>query len=505
MTMRKCFSTAVLLLAGCGDDISPLAGADPGGAPGAGGSGASIASAGSDAGGAGGAAPECTTPANCDTLGDCVQPVCLGGECGTTFTPNGTPTGEQRAGDCNEVVCDGSGASLDVDDDLDVPNDGNDCTIDACTDGVASNEPSPVDTPCGDGLACDGAGACVGCIDASECGESTDCIAFNCNGGVCGSTTTAAGSALSAQTPGDCLIAVCDGAGGTTTDVDDGDLPIDGNECTGDACSNGTASNPPEPDGVPCAGGGSCDGAGVCVIATCADSAENGQETDEDCGGPTCPPCATGLGCSVGADCVSGSCSGGTCQPTCTDGEQNQGESDVDCGGPCLACPVGNGCSDDVDCMSGSCNGVCEEYRLLISEARARGPGAGTDDFIELYNPLDVDVLMPPASGAPVQIATRSDAAGSYTIRHTFDGETIGAHRHFLLAGSGYTGAAVPDVQSGAGLITDKVSIVVRRDLVTIDAFCMYFATNHSCALEKSGQMIKQAFIEAKTITDGRM
>jgi beta-glucosidase len=48
---------------------------------------------------------------------------------------------------------------------------------------------------------------------------------------------------------------------------------------------------------------------------TCTDAIKNGNETDVDCGGPTCPDCANGKLCLVNGDCVSGNCNLGTCQP----------------------------------------------------------------------------------------------------------------------------------------------------------------------------------------------
>src|ERR1700722_11435598 len=56
---------------------------------------------------------------------------------------------------------------------------------------------------------------------------------------------------------------------------------------------------------------------GVCTALaapTCSDGIKNGQETDTDCGGPTCgATCAIGSGCLSGADCSSGVCSNSVC------------------------------------------------------------------------------------------------------------------------------------------------------------------------------------------------
>jgi len=51
--------------------------------------------------------------------------------------------------------------------------------------------------------------------------------------------------------------------------------------------------------------------------ATCRDGIKNGIETDVDCGGGTCPRCATGRTCNVANDCTSGTCTSGQCV-TCT-------------------------------------------------------------------------------------------------------------------------------------------------------------------------------------------
>jgi hypothetical protein len=78
---------------------------------------------------------------------------------------------------------------------------------------------------------------------------------------------------------------------------------------------------------------------------TCSDGTFNGNETDEDCGGPDCDPCDDNLQCIEDIHCASGVCQGGICQvPNCSDGVQNGAgastELGVDCGGACPACPA---------------------------------------------------------------------------------------------------------------------------------------------------------------------
>ena len=97
-------------------------------------------------------------------------------------------------------------------------------------------------------------------------------------------------------------------------------------------------------------------------LPSCTDKLKNGDETDVDCGGATCPKCANTKGCGKAADCLSGFCLAGKCvQPSCTDGYQNSDETDVDCGGAtCAACAATKKCVNAGDCVSGVCNsGVC--------------------------------------------------------------------------------------------------------------------------------------------------
>ncbi|MBI2375634.1 MAG: thrombospondin type 3 repeat-containing protein [Deltaproteobacteria bacterium] len=92
---------------------------------------------------------------------------------------------------------------------------------------------------------------------------------------------------------------------------------------------------------------------------TCTDRIKNGTETDVDCGGGACQPCADGKRCNIGRwDCWSRSCSGGSCRaPTCTDGILNGAERNADCGGTCPKCGIGAICASNGDCSSGLCYG----------------------------------------------------------------------------------------------------------------------------------------------------
>ena len=279
----------------------------------------------------------CAAPTDCpgqDT--DCKTRTCTSGQCGFNFATTGTVTTAQTAGDCKKTVCDGAGNTSATVDDNDLPVDGKECTNDVCTNGVPSNPPKTSGTACsGSGIKCDGAGACVQCLAASDCGANTECKTVSCTNNTCGGANTASGFVVSGQTTGDCKQNQCNGSGAIVAVNLDTDLPVDGNSCTLDLCSGGVASNPPAPINTPCNQGGvKCNGAGACVnctsggdcpslvcqnfscaAATCADGVVNGSETDTDCGGGTCGSCAPGKSCLQPSDCQTGSCSGNACAP----------------------------------------------------------------------------------------------------------------------------------------------------------------------------------------------
>jgi hypothetical protein len=107
---------------------------------------------------------ECVTAAECGASTDCATYTCTNNTCGVTFAPMGMPTATgQTAGDCKELQCDGNGGTTQVTNDADVPNDGLQCTTDACAMGTPMTTNVPGGTPCneGGGTMCDGNGACV--------------------------------------------------------------------------------------------------------------------------------------------------------------------------------------------------------------------------------------------------------------------------------------------------------------------------------------------------------
>ncbi|MFT3836508.1 MAG: hypothetical protein QM723_05895 [Myxococcaceae bacterium] len=179
-----------------------------------------------------------------------------------------------------------------------------------------------------------------------------------------------------------------DCGGGTCPGCDFGKNCTQGSDCASTVCFNGTCGAPAPSCGdtmqngsetdIDCGGGTcapcadtkhcaidsdcsskSCDATLTCVAASCSDTKKNGNETDIDCGGITCPPCAVGDHCFAGTDCTSAVCdlANYVClMPNCADGTKNGSETDLDCGGgTCSGCAIGKHCQMNVDCGSGYC------------------------------------------------------------------------------------------------------------------------------------------------------
>ena len=212
----------------------------------------------------------------------------------------------QDVGDCQLIVCQ-SGNSTSQNDNTDLPFDDNQCTSDECSNGVVLHDPLAIGSACDEdgGRVCNGddnVPACVDCNGPSDCTDlpaDDDCNTRTCVNNACAPDHAPKGTPVNEglQTSGDCQLQVCDGFGGTEQNVDDGDLPFDGKDCTQDLCDGGVSSNPPEPADSACGVNGDlfCDGAGECKDCTVA------------------AQCGTDTFCKVWA------CNGGSCEDTDTD------------------------------------------------------------------------------------------------------------------------------------------------------------------------------------------
>ncbi|WP_437570607.1 hypothetical protein [Sorangium sp. So ce542] len=227
------------------------------------------------------------------------------------------------------------------------------------------------------------------CVSDAECPgpPSPRCGAGRCVDGLC--EVEIDEGVIDSQVRGDCMQLECTEEGELISVVFPFDSYDDGNPCTVDFCDRetpyhreftGFTCTGPDVDAgvcsggvcleclandptVHCANGLACDGV-RCVPLHCVNNRLDAGlgETDPDCGGP-CRPCATGLHCAAGSDCLDRVCRGGVCTaPTCADGVKNGDETGVDCGKDgCPRCPAGEGCATPADCASGVCwAGVCE-------------------------------------------------------------------------------------------------------------------------------------------------
>lgn len=268
---------------------------------------------------------ECNVPADCVMLpadDDCQTRTCTNNVCGQDFTATGTPISNQKAGDCKQVVCDGTGKSMVVNLDTDVPEDNNPCTQNVCTAGAPSNPNIAAGVSCGNPLICDGMGKCIGCLTPMDCIDlppNDFCKTRTCVNQVCGLSLTPAGTDTpTGQTAENCKVFECDTMGNIVEVVDPNDKPVDDNQCTKDVCSVlGDPSNPPEPVNTACMqmGGTVCNGAAVCKI-------DNGDT------------------CAAAGDCLSGFCVDGVC-------------CDAACGNSCKSCNVPGNLGKCVDVPKG--------------------------------------------------------------------------------------------------------------------------------------------------------
>lgn len=201
----------------------------------------------------------------------------------------------------------------------------------SCSDGLKNQDETDID--CG-GTKCNPCGVGQDCLAASDCSSGI------CQGGTCQAAPTCNDNMKNqGETDVDC-------GGGSCPSCGVGKGCITDSDCSTGECDAG--------------------GTNVCqATPTCNDAKKNQDETDVDCGGSICQPCADGEGCGQASDCQSGTCDNGGTQtcvpagtPTCSDGIKNQGETDVDCGGPsgCPKCVVGEGCVQGTDCVTGVCD-----------------------------------------------------------------------------------------------------------------------------------------------------
>ncbi len=321
------------------------------------------------------AASQCDDDNPCteDACLPCNEPACAGkGKCGHQgLSGMATPGASQTTGDCKERRC-VEGEDQLVDDNLDAPDDGNECTVDLCKAGEPGHLPQSVGTACNGGsYKCDGQGDCVQCISVADCSGSTSnqCEISACTAGKCGFDPLPSGT--SCGTSGE----QCDGTGDCCETCDS----------LGKSCGTGSNGCGSTLNCGTCPTGQTCYSSSCCTPKTCAAGA-CGTKSD-GCGGTiTCPTCPSGQTCYSGNCCTPKTCTAGSCGTQsdgcggtitcgtcaagdtcsggkcgCSNGVKNGTETDVDCGGVCAAkCAQGLKCLAGSDCTTNSCaDGVC--------------------------------------------------------------------------------------------------------------------------------------------------
>jgi hypothetical protein len=310
------------------------AGQGPDGAAGGSGAGGSASAGSADAGDALDAVAPAEAGAACVRDRDCPRPPtpcavarCSEGTCSAANAKAGTVIPDVP-GDCHDVVCDGlGGVSSRPLDENDVPVFENPCVVGTCNKkGVAGSALLVAGTPCqvagGDKL-CDGTGLCVQCLVQSDCGPGLYCQKdHNCGTTPCTDVACGGGCAL-CELGGRCL---------------------QNSDCRSFACDASSMT---------------------CVADYCKDHHKDGYESDVDCGGPDpCPRCPLGGACSDAIDCQTQFCDVELkqCVTTgCADHARDGDETDVDCGGPTCAarCASNQFCKTVSDCQPGlRCSGT---------------------------------------------------------------------------------------------------------------------------------------------------
>lgn len=211
----------------------------------------------------------------------------------------------------------------------------------------------------------DGAGGSTPSCDGSvpgECDDDNPCTADACDVGShsCVHEPITGSPPDEEQQPGDCQTIEC--TEGVPARVEQSsDVPVDGRECTEDACAGSDPVNEPLPLGTECSqdGGEICDGHGDCRLAdgaACTQGVQcaSGHCPAQDqvcCNEPCTGMCVACLGAKTGGIWEDGVCA------TIIDGQDPDDECEQSCNGD-GACQDGCGASP-IAPGAGTCPTVC--------------------------------------------------------------------------------------------------------------------------------------------------
>lgn len=339
--------------------------------------------------------PICTVDANCDDANPCTIDECLpNNSCLYTAGANGLlPI--QTPGDCHRDEC-LDGEVVLTNDDADIADDGEPCTMDSCSSGIIRHTPVTDGTSC---IASETTGRCsmgvctIECSAAPQCNDLNPCTEDSCNVGVgkCTFTPLDGLPTPGFQEPaGDCKLHICTLGVDTVVD-DDSDVFDDGNSCTENICTAGVSSNPNTQMGTPCVMGQpeKCDGLGACVqcnvAADCVLLPADDECQQRTCTNNVCGQTFTAIGTLISMQTV------GDCKRVVCDGGGSTSAENFDTDLP----EDNNPCTKNI-CISGapqnpteplgvSCGGgfVCNEIGMCVG-CNVFADCAGTDDFCKI-------------------------------------------------------------------------------------------------------------------------
>lgn len=320
-------------------------------------------------------------PANCpNDSNECTVPACdQDGECALNPVDDNTScdggNGSCQAGVCQpNFVCDPATC----------PADGNECTEAACENNACVQANVQNGTSCNNNQGVCQAGACVGCIDDSQCsdanacngaetcvnnvcqaGTAVECAQVECqagscdpNDGSCSYTDLADGSSCS-DGAGQCF-------GGQCTVCQPSDCEDETNECTAARCNEtNQCVDEPVTDGTPCTGG-QCN-SGQCVECV----------ADSDC--------ASATNCTEAATCVNNSCQAGA-PVVCPDDGNICTAHSCDPATGCVTSNVADGTSCGTNgetCQAGVCQTpvLCDPIEVTVYATRRGAVNNPTSPF----------------------------------------------------------------------------------------------------------------------------
>ncbi|MEY3013504.1 MAG: hypothetical protein RIT45_2239, partial [Pseudomonadota bacterium] len=263
-------------------------------------------------------------------------------------------------------------------------DDNDPCTADACDAGTGCTH-AAADGACDDGDACTDNDACKDgkCAGggAKDCDDGNPCTVDACSAGTCSHET---GNDFAACDDGDactgkdaCAGGVCKGSETKACD--------DGNACTDDACDpkSGCVNTP---NAGSCDDGNACTDKDACDGGTCKGSAKDAAACDDGnaCTKDSCDP---KLGCS--SDITAGA--------SCDDGEACTAGDTCDASGKCQPGANNCECKTDADCKDDGnlCNGtlVCQSNKCVTDPATVVvcDPGADTGCLVATCDPKTGD------------------------------------------------------------------------------------------------------------------